>query len=91
MAHSEFPKSRTRDLLFREVDRELLVHDPDAGQTFCLDRPAAAILKHCDGGTSVDTLLQRVRAEIGESFPEASLWVGPVSYTHLTLPTKRIV
>jgi hypothetical protein len=33
-------------------------------------------LKHCDGGTSVATLLQRVRADIGESFPEASLWVG---------------
>ena len=61
MAHSKFPKSRTRDLLFREVDRELLIHDPEAGHTFCLDRPAASILKHCDGGTSVEALLRVVR------------------------------
>jgi hypothetical protein len=76
VAQNESPKGRTRGLLFREVDGELLVHDPEAGRTFCLDRPAATILKYCDGVTPVPALLQRVRGDVGESFPEESLWVG---------------
>ena len=35
--------------------------------------------------------LGEVAAELGFAFSEGDLAAHPVSYTHLTLPTKRIV
>jgi hypothetical protein len=69
------PKARTNGLLFRQVDHELLVHDIDAGSTFCLDDASARILKHCDGSLTVDALLSRVQKEFDGGFQEDALWV----------------
>ena len=38
---------------------------------------------------TADEFIARVNAEFREMYPE--LTASPVSYTHLTLPTKRIV
>ena len=35
--------------------------------------------------------LQKVQEELEQAYREIKARLGPVSYTHLTLPTKRIV
>jgi hypothetical protein len=55
---------RTRDLEIRNVDKEILVHDPLHGKVHVLNRTAGRVLEMCDGTHSA--------AEIARSLSEAS-------------------
>ena len=51
---------------------------------------AAAVAAHEDGHLSVLSL-GLDHTQVGYYFPNGMPYAFPVSYTHLTLPTKRIV
>ena len=51
-----------------------------------LNQSAAEIMQRCDGVTSISGIAE----SLGKAF-DTDIPISAVSYTHLTLPTKRIV
>lgn len=76
MSRPERPRVRSRELLLREVDHELLVHDTVSGRTCCLDPTASSLFRRCDGALTVPELFDAVRRELASDVPDAALWVG---------------
>ena len=74
-----------REVLQRRFGRAL-EEDPDrSGETW----PDLVLI---DGGAGQLSAAKAVMADLGlEDIPMVAIAKGPVSYTHLTLPTKRIV
>jgi hypothetical protein len=54
------PKARSKGLITKEVDGELLVYDLDRDKAHCLNPSAAAIWKLCDGRTTTEEIGRRV-------------------------------
>jgi hypothetical protein len=50
------PKARKDRLIIKELPDETLVYDLDTDKAHCLNETAALVLKHCDGGKTVDDL-----------------------------------
>ena len=57
------PRLRT-DLILREVEDELLLYDPDNGETLLLNPTAAAIAELCDGQLGPDAITDEILAAI---------------------------
>lgn len=60
-----FPLARTKQLVTKEIDGELLIYDSATDEAHCLNSSAAAIWKLCDGNTSVTEMAQSVSREAG--------------------------
>ncbi len=67
------PRARTRGLLVRELEGELLVYDRKAHRAHRLNRSAAVVFEASDGGTSVADLAARLRRDLGA--PADERWV----------------
>ena len=60
----EHPRLR-EDVLFREVEDELLLYDPRTGETLLLNDTAAAIADLCDGSISTTSIVQEIVSLVG--------------------------
>ena len=47
-----YPKCRTKNLIVREMENEVLVYDLEGNCAVCLNQTSALIWKLCDGQTS---------------------------------------
>ena len=76
------PRRRDSDLLVRDIDDELIVHDTGSDRITHLDRETAAVWRLCDGRTDVAGLAQRAgstEAEVSAALvrlQDADLLVG---------------
>lgn len=68
------PRARQDRLLVRELADELLVYDLDRHSAVCLNRPAAAVWRRCDGAADVDEIARRVSRDLGEPFVADAVW-----------------
>lgn len=62
------PRARHERLLVRNLGDEVLVYDLDRFVAFCLNRPAAAVWRRCDGETSVERIATAVAADLEAPF-----------------------
>lgn len=60
-----FPKARQTDLSIRSLPDETLIYDLVRAKAHCLNRTAALVWQHCDGGTSHAQLARIVREQLG--------------------------
>ncbi len=58
-----FPKTRKKNVLTRELGDELLIYDEDRHEAHCLNRTAGLVWKHCDGRTSIEQITARLVKE----------------------------
>ena len=49
---ARLPRSRTENLVIRELDDETLVYDMDRNEAHCLNRTVALVWNQCDGKTT---------------------------------------
>jgi hypothetical protein len=92
---SEQPRSRTSDLVVKELGEELLVYDLTRQKAHSLNRVAAAVWRACDGTRGV-AALQVAAGESGQAVPaeavryalqvlgRARLLEGPIEEGRLT-------
>src|SRR5262245_48742941 len=76
MAKSGHPKARHDDLVVRELPEEVLVYDTETHEAHCLNAMAAFVWRQCDGMTSVEEIVDRVRAEFQTEIDEDVVWVA---------------
>lgn len=60
-----FPLARTKQIVTKEIDGELLIYDSSTDDAHCLNSSAAAIWKLCDGTTSIPEMAQSVSKALG--------------------------
>jgi len=64
--------ARREDLVIQELPGEVLLYDPRNHRAHCLNRPAAAVWRACDGARTVADLRVVATAELGAPLaPEA--------------------
>ena len=65
---ARLPRSRTENLVIRELDDETLVYDMERNEAHCLNLTAALVWQHCDGATTAvqaaRSLQSRLRAPV---------------------------
>lgn len=64
------PKARRRGLILEKLDDELLVYDLDSHKAHCLNRAAALVWSHCDGGKSAVEIARLLAYHSGIIFTE---------------------
>ena len=50
------PKCRTKDIIIKQLDDEILIYDLKTHEAICLNEAASAIYKDCDGSLSIEDL-----------------------------------
>jgi hypothetical protein len=70
MSSYRHPKTRTNDLVIQQIGEEILIYDERRHLAFCLDRVAAAVWNHCDGGQSVPQLATMLTEELAQPMTE---------------------
>jgi hypothetical protein len=71
-----FPLARTREIVTKEIDGELLIYDCARDEAHCLNSSAAAIWKLCDGRTSIAEMAQSVSRTAGIPVDETVIHSG---------------
>lgn len=60
----------------REAADEVLVYDLERHRAVCLNRAAACVWRHCDGGTDVAGLARALGEETGAAPAEEVVWLA---------------
>jgi hypothetical protein len=60
-----FPLARTKQIVTKEIDGELLIYDSATDEAHCLNSSAAAIWKLCDGSTSIPEMAHLLNQAAG--------------------------
>ena len=68
------PRARQQGIVVKELPDELLVYDTERHRAHCLNRTAALVWKHCDGGKSVEQIAELLRAELEVPDAEELVW-----------------
>lgn len=70
------PRSRTENLVVRELDDETLVYDMDRNEAHCLNQTAALVWQQCDGKTTATQAARALEKEL-DAFVDADLvWLA---------------
>lgn len=70
------PRTRTDNLVIRELDDETLVYDTERDEAHCLNQTAALVWKHCDGKTTAQKAAQSLRGTLGGSVDTDIVWLA---------------
>src|ERR1700687_2584349 len=70
------PRSRTDNLVIRELDDETLVYDTERDEAHCLNQTAALVWKHCDGKTTAREAVQSLQSTLGVSVDTDIVWLA---------------
>lgn len=70
------PRSRTDNLVIRELDDETLVYDTDRDEAHCLNQTAALVWKHCDGKTSAAQAAQSLQSYLEVAVDADLIWLA---------------
>lgn len=87
------PAARSKGIIRKEVDGELLVYDLERNKAHCLNESAAAIWKLCDGRTSTKEIAASLTKEVGTTVDERVVWLAlaDLRRTHLLEEPKATV
>jgi Coenzyme PQQ synthesis protein D (PqqD) len=70
------PRTRTDNLVVRELDDETLVYDTERDEAHCLNQTAALVWKHCDGKTTAREAVQSLQGTLGVSVDADIVWLA---------------
>ena len=70
------PRTRTDNLVIRELDDETLVYDTERDEAHCLNQTVALVWKHCDGKTSAREAVQSLQSALGVSVGTDIVWLA---------------
>ena len=70
------PRTRTDNLVIRELDDETLVYDTERDEAHCLNQTAALVWKHCDGKTTAREAVQSLQSALGVSVGTDIVWLA---------------
>jgi coenzyme PQQ synthesis protein D (PqqD) len=70
------PRSRTDNLVIRELDDETLVYDTERDQAHCLNQTAALVWAQCDGKTTAVQAAHSLKAKLDASVDTDLVWLA---------------
>jgi len=70
------PRSRTENLVIRELDDETLVYDKERDEAHCLNQTAVLVWQQCDGKTTVAQAAQSLQSELDASVDTDLIWLA---------------
>jgi len=70
------PRARREGVLATDVGDEVVVYDSKQHRGHCLNRPAAVVWRHLDGGTSMYELVAHLRKELDGPADEEMVWLA---------------
>jgi hypothetical protein len=76
MMSTKLPRARKAGLVTRKLHDEVLVYDLDRHKASCLNRTAALVWEHCDGRTTVASLVARLRDAMEAEVDERAVWLA---------------
>ena len=75
-ANQILPSARTRELIVRELEDEVLVYDLERQKAHCLNQTSAFVWKHCDGRTSIAKMVQLLEKRLKTPVSEQVVWLA---------------
>ena len=70
------PRSRTNNLVIRELDDETLVYDMDRDEAHCLNQTAALVWAQCDGKTTAAQAAHSLQGKLDVSVDTDLVWLA---------------
>jgi hypothetical protein len=70
------PRSRTDNLVIRELDDETLVYDTERSEAHCLNQTAALVWKQCDGKTTAAQAAQFLQSSLNMVVDADLIWLA---------------
>jgi len=76
MKRALLPRSRTDNLVIRELDDETLVYDTDRDEAHCLNQTAALVWAQCDGKTTALQAANALQSKLDTSVDSDLVWLA---------------
>lgn len=73
---SRLPRSRTKNLVVRELDDETLVYDLNTDEAHCLNATAALVWQHCDGKTTATQAARVLQRQLNAPVDTDFVWLA---------------
>ena len=70
------PRSRTENLVIRQLDDETLVYDTERDEAHCLNQTAALVWAQCDGKTTAAQAAHSLKAKLDASVDTDLVWLA---------------
>src|ERR1700694_2420421 len=70
------PRSRTDNLVIRELDDETLVYDTERDEAHCLNQTAALVWAQCDGKTTAAQAAHSLEGKLDASVDTDLVWLA---------------
>jgi hypothetical protein len=70
------PRSRTDNLVIRELDDETLVYDTERDEAHCLNQTAALVWEQCDGKTTAAQAARSLQGKLEVSVDTDLVWLA---------------
>jgi hypothetical protein len=70
------PRSRTDNLVIRELDDETLVYDIERDKAHCLNQTAALVWAQCDGKTTAGQAARSLQGKLDASVDADLVWLA---------------
>jgi hypothetical protein len=84
------PIARSRDLIVKELDDELLIYDLQRHKAHCLNRMAALVWQNCDGTQSCERIALALEVELQEAVGLETVWLAVEQLSRRSLLEKRV-
>ena len=82
---ARLPRTRTDNLVIRELDDETLVFDMERDEAHCLNQTAALVWKHCDGRTTVEQAAHSLQSKLEVPVGADVVWLAVKQLQHFHL------
>ena len=69
-------RSRTKNIVAQESNKETLIYDTESNKAFCLNDTSATIWKMCDGKTSVGKIAGKLSEKLDTPIKEEFIWLA---------------
>lgn len=73
---TRLPRTRTANLVVRELDDETLVYDMERDEAHCLNHTAALVWRHCDGKTTARRAARALGKELDTPVDTDLIWLA---------------
>jgi hypothetical protein len=73
---ARLPRSRTDNLVIRELDDETLVYDIERDEAHCLNQTASLVWKQCDGNTTAAQAARFLQSELKSPVDSDLIWLA---------------
>jgi len=73
---ARLPRSRSENLVIRELDDETLVYDMERDEAHCLNQTAALVWEQCDGKTTAAQAARSLQSKLDAAVDADLVWLA---------------